>query len=230
MRLQNLNEIRDKIFCEIKELVSELSCIKSAEELGDNCKKVRILYEKAIFLEKLYKEGILSKQQEDSENSLSGWKSFSNISININDYDEVVVEKTEVEALDIPDLVVGKTDESNIKTKIINKIDEVDFEQKIKLKSIKNVEPVSLDQNVKNDTNTDNKKNIFNLDLNDRITFLKMLFSGDEVEMTVTLDKLYNSKTLLEANEYLSEIYHERNWSSVDEYAQRLWALVERKF
>jgi len=226
MKLQNLNEIRDKIFCEIKELVSELAYIKSAKELGDNCNKVRIFYEKAIFLEKLYEEGILSKQQEDSEDSLSGWESFSNISININDYDEVVVEKTEVEALDIPDLVVRKTDESNIKTKI----DEIDFEQKIKLESIKNVEPVSLEQNIKNDANIDNKKNIFNLDLNDRITFLKMLFSGDEIEMTVTLDKLYNSKTLLEANEYLSEIYHERNWSSVDEYAQRLWALVERKF
>jgi len=224
MKLQNLNEIRDKLFYEIKELVSELVPIESAKELGNCRKKIQILYDKAIFLEKLYEEDIFLKQ----ENSIQRWESFSNISANTDDYSDFVVNKKQEkkeEISDISDLVVEEVKKLNDETKII---DEVEPEQKIKLESIKNVKSIPLDQKVKNSIK--DNKNILNLDLNDRITFLKMLFSGDEVEMTVTLNKLYNSKTLLDANEYLSEVYHDRNWSSVDEYAQRLWALVERKF
>lgn len=73
-------------------------------------------------------------------------------------------------------------------------------------------------------------KQEFKLDLNDRIAFSKMLFNGSQSDMNDAVNTLNSFKTLDEAKEYLSDIYYQKNWKKVDEYAQRLWHLVENKF
>lgn len=73
-------------------------------------------------------------------------------------------------------------------------------------------------------------KHEFKLDLNDRIAFSKMLFNGSQSEMNDAVNQLNSFKTLDEAKEFLSDIYYRKNWKKVDEYAQRLWQLVENKF
>lgn len=73
-------------------------------------------------------------------------------------------------------------------------------------------------------------KHEFKLDLNDRIAFSKMLFNGSQTEMNDAVNQLNSFKTLDEAKEFLSDIYYRKNWKKVDEYAQRLWQLVENKF
>lgn len=70
----------------------------------------------------------------------------------------------------------------------------------------------------------------FKLDLNDRIAFSKMLFGGSQTELNDTVAQLNQFKNLEDAKEYLSDLYYERKWNKVDEYAQRLWILVENKF
>jgi hypothetical protein len=70
----------------------------------------------------------------------------------------------------------------------------------------------------------------FKLDLNDRIAFSKMLFEGSQAELNEVVAHLNQFQTLEEAKEYLSDLYYERKWNKVDEYAQRLWILVENKF
>lgn len=70
----------------------------------------------------------------------------------------------------------------------------------------------------------------FKLDINDKLAFTKMLFDGSQVELNHVVGKLNSYKTLEEAKEYLSEVYYERKWEKADEYAQRLWSLVENKF
>ncbi|MCA6067135.1 hypothetical protein JI747_008095 [Chryseobacterium sp. RG1] len=70
----------------------------------------------------------------------------------------------------------------------------------------------------------------FKLDLNDRIAFSKMLFGGSQSEMNEVVADLNRFKNLEEAKEYLSDLYYDRKWDKVDEYAQRLWVLVENKF
>ena len=74
------------------------------------------------------------------------------------------------------------------------------------------------------------KKPEFKLDLNDRVAFSKGLFNGNTDELKITIDKLNSFGTLEEAKQYLSEIYYKKDWSKSDEYAQRLWNLVENKF
>lgn len=70
----------------------------------------------------------------------------------------------------------------------------------------------------------------FKLDINDKIAFTKVLFGGSQVELNEVVAKLNSFKKLNQAKDYLSDVYYERNWQKVDEYAQRLWALVENKF
>ncbi|MGG5209356.1 hypothetical protein ACQWU4_10430 [Chryseobacterium sp. MIQD13] len=76
----------------------------------------------------------------------------------------------------------------------------------------------------------DKVKPEFRLDLNDRIAFSKMLFGGSQSDLNETVAQLNSFRNLEEAKEYLSDLYYERKWSKVDEYAQRLWILVENKF
>lgn len=74
------------------------------------------------------------------------------------------------------------------------------------------------------------KKPEFRIDLNDKVAFTKVLFKGNEEELRKTVDKLNSFTELEDARHYLSELYYKHNWKGVDEYAQRLWSLVENKF
>lgn len=70
----------------------------------------------------------------------------------------------------------------------------------------------------------------FRLDLNDRMAFTKLLFGGSQTDLNQAVTELNRCRNLEEAKEYLSELYYDRKWNKVDEYAQRLWILVENKF
>ncbi|MCY0969029.1 ring-infected erythrocyte surface antigen domain-containing protein [Chryseobacterium wangxinyae] len=70
----------------------------------------------------------------------------------------------------------------------------------------------------------------FRLDLNDRMAFTKLLFGGSQTDLNHAVAELNRCRNLEEAKEYLSDLYYDRKWNKVDEYAQRLWILVENKF
>lgn len=70
----------------------------------------------------------------------------------------------------------------------------------------------------------------FVLDLNDRIAFSKMLFDGSQVELSNVVKRLNAFTDVEDAKQYLSDMYYDKGWDKVDEYAQRLWILVENKF
>ena len=62
------------------------------------------------------------------------------------------------------------------------------------------------------------------------MAFTKMLFGGSQTDLNIAISVLNQFKSLDEAKEYLSDLYYDRGWENVDEYAQRLWILVENKF
>ncbi len=74
------------------------------------------------------------------------------------------------------------------------------------------------------------RKPDFKIDLNDKVAFTKLLFGGDDVELKETIEKMNSFENLEDAKRYLSDLYYKKNWKTVDEYAQRLWDLVENKF
>lgn len=88
-----------------------------------------------------------------------------------------------------------------------------------------------LKANVRTDfMEAERKKPEFRLDLNDKVAFTKSLFAGDADELKSTIDKLNSFSNLEDAKNYLSEVYYRKDWTKADEYAQRLWNLVENKF
>ncbi len=70
----------------------------------------------------------------------------------------------------------------------------------------------------------------FKLDLNDRIAFSQYLFNESQSELNQVVSMLNSFNSLEKAQEFLSDIYYERDWKKVDSYAQRLWTLVENRF
>lgn len=70
----------------------------------------------------------------------------------------------------------------------------------------------------------------FKLDLNDRIAFSQHLFGGSQSELNEVVNRLNSFTSVDKAQEFLSDIYYERDWKKVDSYAQRLWTLVENRF
>ena len=70
----------------------------------------------------------------------------------------------------------------------------------------------------------------FKLDLNDRIAFSQYLFNGSQSELNQVVSVLNSFTSVEKAQEFLSDIYYERDWKKVDNYAQRLWTLVENRF
>ena len=70
----------------------------------------------------------------------------------------------------------------------------------------------------------------FKLDLNDRIAFSQHLFGGSQSELNQVVTVLNSFTSLDKAQEFLSDIYYEKDWKKVDSYAQRLWTLVENRF
>ena len=70
----------------------------------------------------------------------------------------------------------------------------------------------------------------FRLDMNDKIAFSKNLFGGSQSEMNEIVAILNSFTQLDQAKEYLSDLYYDKQWNKVDDYAQRLWTLVENKF
>lgn len=149
---------------------------------------------------------------------------------------------------------VSKSDES------FENLDDYHQKQKIKLANIRGLKSIQtlfdddpLEREtphekveipvVKEDTGSLIKTNIptqfmeaekqrpeFKLDLNDRIAFTKVLFNGSQSDLNASISELNKCKDIEEAKEFLSELYYDRKWDKVDEYAQRLWVLVENKF
>ena len=74
------------------------------------------------------------------------------------------------------------------------------------------------------------KRPEFRIDFNDKVAFTKLLFGGDEAELRKMVDQLNSYEHLEDARQFLSEVYYKKDWRNVDEYAQRLWTLVENKF
>ncbi len=70
----------------------------------------------------------------------------------------------------------------------------------------------------------------FKLDLNDRIAFSQYLFNGSQSELNDVVNMLNSFTSVEKAQEFLSDIYYEKDWKKVDSYAQRLWILVENRF
>lgn len=70
-------------------------------------------------------------------------------------------------------------------------------------------------------------RNKLSIGLNDRLAFVKVLFSGDSDAFNAFVDKL-NAATLKEGLQYFQEELNKRSWNEEEEVYQRFLATFER--
>ena len=84
------------------------------------------------------------------------------------------------------------------------------------------VQPKSL-----NDTLTNN----IQLDLNDRIAFVKNLFEGSQEDFNRVVSQLNSFKTAKEAKKFINKMVKpDYNWSEHEAFETRFMEIIQRKF
>ncbi len=229
--MQQTQDISEKVFLELKAILKTLSDTKNIEEfLNLNDKNTNLQdYISYLRVRQNFKDIILEEPvSEYNEKEETSKIDDSNIIVEENITNEISKEEDFL---------------SNDTLKILEQKHEEEKKFRLsKINSNKTIEPlikdVFLDKNTAfggNDVSTfynetGKEKPLFKLDLNDRIAFTKKLFSGNQTDLNDAVARLNSFETLEEAKEYLSDIYYDKKWDKEDEFAQRLWILVENKF
>lgn len=233
-----LNEIEDSE-AEISEenTISEEEAISNENEADFKLHNDEIVTESSTF------ENVLSEIKNEAEIT----------------EETVTFDKRKIADIEKPAILSDESEENKASDKSFEDLDAYQQEKKIKLANIKGLKGIQnlfdddplnrdLPTEKKETTQKENsgsllKSNIpteymeadkakpeFKLDLNDRMAFTKVLFGGSQTDLNIAITELNRCRTLDEAKEYLSDLYYDRDWEKVDEYAQRLWVLIENKF
>ena len=77
----------------------------------------------------------------------------------------------------------------------------------------------------------DHLQSTIQIDLNDRIVFVKHLFDGNQSDFNRVVSQLNTFKTEKEAKKFINKmIKPDYNWSDKEEYETRLFEIIERRF
>lgn len=238
IQVQNVEE---EIYSQCQNLLRELHQIETKEKLIDSKKIIDDLLEKIHYLTFLEKNRQLFISNSDQEIFNETYR----VEEEIVDNNVEEKEQEEKKEVDTPyELNQGKEIEKEEETpqeKIESKRETET--KKIKLSQIKNLITQSLfdedelegmqekpDEVKEQIDEPKSFKRDFKLDFNDKLAFTKLLFDGSQLELNKVIKKLNTFDKIDDAKEYLSDLYYEKHWEKVDEYAQRLWFLVESKF
>ncbi len=153
-----------------------------------------------------------------------------------NTIEEVIEEKKKVEEIEeqpfeeLENLLFGEKDVKN----------DADFIEELKAptleEELKDTLPVDVMANLfqkvePKKTVNDHLQNTIQIDLNDRIAFVKHLFNGNQTDFNRVISQLNTFKTEKEAKGFINRmIKPDYNWSDKEEYENRLLEIIERRF
>ena len=278
--MQKLQETKEKLFQEIKDLIQRISEFSNEEDFLKNIHLFNELQEKTITFKNFRDINTILLGEDNNLQSIE--RQVINFEIDtkkINDLEEsleedIVVEENPISEKideeyfideeknheDSENIVLNNEAENNSETSFVKEDQDLETkeeenstenlhpslhsEKKFKLAHIKglNISVPSLfdepaletpekEKEFENSEKTENQiVNKLKLDLNDKIAFSKFLFNGSQAELNEVAKKINEMDNLEEAKTFLSDLYYQKNWENVDEYAQRLWNLVENKF
>lgn len=233
--MQDRINVKERIFNDFKTKIQHLSEIHSVEELLQKSEQFTELQDLLTTLKVLVKyplEEIENEEVSVEEKLESEELKLENQDLEIeeekskDDSQDLEVEQEEIKTEEpiTENQEPTKTQESKMKLANIKGLSAHLFDEDA-LDEMKQEEKIQVEEKIE-----EPKKQNFKLDLNDKIAFTKTLFDGSQMELNETIQDLNNFDNLEDAKEYLSDLYYKKNWEKVDEYAQRLWTLVENKF
>lgn len=227
-------------FQKVEEVEKEQEILGTKEQLEEQINEEPIAEDSEEKESELHEEEYTSSEINAEfaslENQELSEEELSQISQNKEDAQEVISEKVEAqsEQVEKPHATTLFSDEEVLNKEthsILKEINVSTDEHKVKLSSIKGLSHSQTDSPRSEMAQVvENPLPKIRLDLNDRMAFVKRLFANNGKELEYTIEKLNAFNNLEDAKEYLSEMYYRRNWENQDNYAQRLWALVEARF
>ena len=166
----------------------------------------------------------------------------------INEIEEeeelVVQETTEIDQLiekeieEVTPPVIEDKEFTNAKAEL-DFIDELSGAKKIDLE-LENAVPIDVAVNLfENAVRVDDKKTLndvihkqknLQIDLNDRIAFVKNLFGGSQEDFNRVLSQLNTMGSEKEAKSFLKMVKKEYDWGDKEAYEERLYTLIEKKY
>ena len=234
-----LNDFEEEI--ETEERISSYSQAENIEELNDeiyidSISEFDLSEEKEIPLILEQEEPDHAERVAQKERELEEMEERRRTIVEFTKHETAAENLTEVteQKIDTPQQEAEKKFKlAHIKgLKVMQQLFDLDpLEDEKTVEEIKEDSGSLLKSNVKTDfMEAEKRKPEFKLDLNDKVAFSKSLFGGNDDELKSTIEKLNSFDILEDAKQYLSEVYYEKDWSRKDEFAQRLWNLVESKF
>lgn len=210
-------ELSERMLRKIRALAQDIAKEDSVTGLILHYQQAKELFEKISFLKILEEEQIKVHQDLDLEDKTSKENTVAEVKneeVKPNLQKEPPTQPTKTNTQ--PEKIESKSVVTAPKHKI--KLNP------IKLKTTQQAPSVKTTISPPKATTTEER---IKLDLNDQMAFSKKLFNGDMAKMNATMVTLKKSGSVQKAKEILSEMYHENAWKNADEYAQRLWQVVE---
>lgn len=225
------SEVENKIedFFENKEVLIPEAIVEVSEEIVPETIEAVAVLDEEVETE-IEEESIVS--QETTSDVLNFTPSFE-----LEEEPEIVVPiKTEAVQISFEDLLGGNYNETlfvkvqqveNIPTAIAIETPDLDLlenEPEISIEA-EDVESKTVSLNEKFSTG-------INIDLNDRIAFVKNLFGNSDEDFSRVLNQLITYDSFDEANDFIEDMVKPDydNWEGKEDYAERFIEIVEKKF
>jgi hypothetical protein len=225
IHVESEKEVVSNLIAEVEkkeELIQEeIKVEKSTEQIEENIQKEELLEERKVHhLEEDLKEGFEQEADEIAEKVIQG----INEEIITNDIIEQPFDELE-------ELLHGDAEDVKNDVKDVGERKTPTLEDELQ-------DTISVDVMTDLFTKAEPKKSLndhfqqtIQIDLNDRIAFVKHLFDGDQNDFNRVISQLNTFKTEKEAKKFINKmIKPDYDWSEKEEYENRLLEIVERRF
>ncbi|RSC94774.1 hypothetical protein [Tenacibaculum singaporense] len=225
IHIESEKEVVSNLIVEVEkkeELISEeIKVEKSTEQIEENIQKEELLEERKVHhLEEDLKEGFEQEADEIAEKVIQGISE----EIITNDIIEQPFDELE-------ELLHGDAEDVKNDVKDVGERKTPTLEDELQ-------DTISVDVMTDLFTKAEPKKSLndhfqqtIQIDLNDRIAFVKHLFDGDQNDFNRVISQLNTFKTEKEAKKFINKmIKPDYDWSEKEEYENRLLEIIERRF
>ncbi|MFT7899717.1 hypothetical protein VBY74_07015 [Tenacibaculum ascidiaceicola] len=225
IHVESEEEVVSNLIAEVEkkeELIQEeIKVEKSTEQIEKNIQKEELLEERKVHhLEEDLKEGFEQEADEIAEKVIQG----INEELITNDIIEQPFDELE-------ELLHGDAEDVKNDVKDVGERKTPTLEDELQ-------DTISVDVMTDLFTKAEPKKSLndhfqqtIQIDLNDRIAFVKHLFDGDQNDFNRVISQLNTFKTEKEAKKFINKmIKPDYDWSEKEEYENRLLEIVERRF
>lgn len=226
--MNNQEQFQNELLKDFKDLVNELSQIKTFSGLMIHQQKIQYLYEKFIFLKQL--------------NNLKYSQILDSVFTNSSEIQKEVSESTLEQEVDIPTSIESVEENENVSTPEFvqeSNLDGGNKENSLSEESIQEIQVIEKDikltpLNVEiAEIKPQEKTKAFepiHLDFNDSIAFISQLFNGSKADMDKEFAVLNKTQSIEEARKWMEEMFHTYNWKNKEEFVERLSGLIINRF